>query len=436
MKNEIFFNGWKITHLPVEYTLADYQQAREEIKQKISQIPEVIALFEFGTIPAPGISDMDFFVVFKDGCSKIGIPNACNFSVKTKYLMEHKLFIVPSETLYKNILLLDPWATYFYTDKHSELYFTKDIRFRSLIDLDEKEKKILSAIFIIDQVNSIFTLLPFYKNKELPVRQVFELLKNNVFSLEEVNLLFNQQVIKSDFTQKFKELRSSWFRVDQKEGVERLIEILKEGLLLAFEISWKVADFLKPYITLESFRKVHFRRPIFFLKNYSDKINKIIYFQTFKYSRIFTSHNLTFQEAFDLSLKMTKDYQINLGYRKKTLQLSPVLQPIEIASILSGISSGEGVTSSRIRKDLYTIDDQVPVLKSLALDRRVAFVNESCEAFFSKNKAKEINGKLAASWAGDMGYFFNREGILRKWASFYLKKKLEKEMQKIINSII
>jgi hypothetical protein len=63
-RENIIIDGWKVSDLPVQYKEADYQVARGEIVQKMSQIPGMLALFEFGYIPVPGISDMDFRAVF------------------------------------------------------------------------------------------------------------------------------------------------------------------------------------------------------------------------------------------------------------------------------------------------------------------------------------------------------------------------------------
>jgi len=55
---QIIIDGWRVYDLPVEYSDADYEEARVEITNQVRNTPGLIALFEYGCIPFPGISDI------------------------------------------------------------------------------------------------------------------------------------------------------------------------------------------------------------------------------------------------------------------------------------------------------------------------------------------------------------------------------------------
>ena len=99
----IEIDGWRVYDLPVKYSEADYDEARVEIINQVRNTPGLIALFEFGYIPYPGISDMDFWAVFSDDAEKIYLPSRPELSEKTKYLMKHQIMLV-TEKHYRKIL--------------------------------------------------------------------------------------------------------------------------------------------------------------------------------------------------------------------------------------------------------------------------------------------------------------------------------------------
>ena len=74
-----------------------YIQFSEKIVNSFSKIPEVSAIFQFGSLSSPGISDIDLIVVLDD-----------NFRKGEKI---RKLFwkLVSEKEAYKNIVLHEPY---------------------------------------------------------------------------------------------------------------------------------------------------------------------------------------------------------------------------------------------------------------------------------------------------------------------------------------
>lgn len=76
---------------PIQKSLEDYQKAIDEMVQLLAQYDGVHTVFQVGGLSSPGISDIDFFVVFKDGATCTRQPLS-EVSPEARYLFTHSLF--------------------------------------------------------------------------------------------------------------------------------------------------------------------------------------------------------------------------------------------------------------------------------------------------------------------------------------------------------
>ena len=67
--------------LPRKKKVSDYNKARFEIIEKYKNINGLISIYEYGSVSAPGISDLDIILVFskKFKGKKIKLRNNSNF---------------------------------------------------------------------------------------------------------------------------------------------------------------------------------------------------------------------------------------------------------------------------------------------------------------------------------------------------------------------
>ena len=82
----IYLNNWvnEITEIPVPATLDIYQETREYFLKLCETIPQIISVYEFGSVGCPGLSDLDLLVIFDDELS--GIPSQLMInSMQQKY---------------------------------------------------------------------------------------------------------------------------------------------------------------------------------------------------------------------------------------------------------------------------------------------------------------------------------------------------------------
>lgn len=411
-QHNLVIDGWRIFDLPTEYPMADYEEARVEIVNKLRQIPGMIAVFEFGYIPVPGISDMDFRAVFSDDAPKMYVPRKPVLSDKTKYLMEHNAFIL-SEKHYRKALYFDPWTINIWPNGHRLLWQKEDVK-RDLsferIEFSKEDKDVLSVGRMEEALESLFSLIPFYLKKELPVRSIFEVLKDCIYMIREVNLITDRKIDPA-FSQDFQELRSQWFRLNREDGIRRLIDMFHRGMLISFEISFSLGSWLKNHSQLMATHELGIKKTNHWNGSFLDKESRNLYLITFGEKRVFTDKVKTPQQAMEMSFnsfRTFKDFYI-------------VFQPFERASMILGLMRERGLLSNYLRKDTWTNQDSVPVLKSRVFEEKNRMVNEITE-IYNKKQVIGVGGKGWVCGNNRFGYLFNREGIKRKILNFWARR--------------
>lgn len=76
-----------LTGFPVASTTDDYGRAGEELEQALAQVPGAVAVYRYGGVTAPGISDLDRLVVTEDGRP---VPSIWpQLTERTRYLAMH-----------------------------------------------------------------------------------------------------------------------------------------------------------------------------------------------------------------------------------------------------------------------------------------------------------------------------------------------------------
>lgn len=82
--------------LPRPATFAEYSQAGEELEHALIRLPGAVAVYRYGSITAPGISDLDRLVVTED--DRLVPPIWPRLSERTRYLAMHTPTRVTAET--------------------------------------------------------------------------------------------------------------------------------------------------------------------------------------------------------------------------------------------------------------------------------------------------------------------------------------------------
>ncbi|MDP2638730.1 MAG: hypothetical protein Q8P06_01000 [Candidatus Azambacteria bacterium] len=412
---QFIIDGWRVYDLPVEYSEADYEEARAEITNQVRNTPGLVALFEYGCIPYPGISDMDFWAVFSDDAEKMYLPAQSALSEKTKYLMSHQITLF-TEKHYRRMLYFDPWTTYAWPDGQRLLYkkdgVERNLNFEN-IKFTKDEKDILSLALVEEYLALVNSTAPLYANKELPVRHILETIKTCVYIIEEINLITDRKISPA-FSEEFKNLGTNWFQLDEWQAVRKLIKLFHDGLLVSFEAAFSLSDWVSRYSQSEYIHNLEIKKTNVFSGSYLDKKSRNIYFNSFGDWRVFTDFVKTPSQALELSINSCKKVKINLGRYSRSVDFYVIFQPLEMSAFFMGIISEKGLLSDNLRKNVFSNLAKASVLRSKVFQEKVGMLNEITEIY---------NNKRVAG-AGGKGWHFGNSSFQNSFEHKKLKKKL------------
>jgi hypothetical protein len=412
---------WRVYDLPIQYGEEDYNDARFEIIQQAKKTPELAALFEYGYIPVPGISDMDFWAVFPNDAKSMYISTSPALSEKTKYLMKHQITLI-TEKHYKKLLFFDPWTTNVWPNGHKLLYKRDDIE-RGLnfqkLEFTKEELEVLSLTRVEEVLRSIHSAVSFYAKKELPIRDLFETLKSCTYVLREVNNITSQKINPS-FSEDLQELMKNWFEIEQKEAIRKFVNIFHEGLLVSFKCSFALADWAKRHCKSENLNEIGVRKTGFLNKPSLDKGAQNVYVNTFGGRQVYSDVIKTPEQALEVSINSYKRAKINLGRRSKVIDFYIIFQPLGAAATHLGLVSENGLLSDSLKKNTFSNMEQAPVFRHKIFQEKVKMINEITEIY---NEKQGVGGKGWLFGNNYFGYSFGKEKLRRKILTFYLGRK-------------
>jgi hypothetical protein len=412
-------DGWTVTDLPVAYTETDYDRARTELIAQCKNTPELAALFEYGYIPALGISDMDFWAVYPDDVERMYIANAPVLSEKSRHVMVHHATVI-TEKHYKKMLYFDPWTTIRWPNGHRLLYQRPDIK-RNLnfeaLTFSPTDFDILGMVYVEEFLMGALTLVPAYARRELPVRTIFENLKSCVYIIEEVNKIATGTLIDPTFPDEFRALRSQWFELDQETAVRTLIPLFQRGLLAAFEISFFLGKWFTDRATMESAASLGLRRPI-----HSPVSGITVYLNTFLEKCVFTDSLASASSAFERSVGACKTETVRIGWRTKKVSYTVLFLPLGLAAMRLGFLAERGILSDALREDFFTAADRVPVFKPSVFMEKVRMINEITETY-NRTQMPGMNGKGWLFGNNRFGYAFGKDKLRRKVLAYLVRRR-------------
>lgn len=203
---------YRLIDIPAVADMSRYEKAILKATELLSVLPEVRSIYQIGGVSAPGISDIDLLVVFKDKLS-------CGYSLherltqEEKYLFVHQLYGVSED------YLSNPLSTIFFGD------------FRLLFgpDLITKSKTSILNVEELHRQVAVEFLLKMYM--VMDVQKAYRMIKARAFMLEAHGLKYDLQFLKItsgklvDAVNDVIKLRADWFNGMDME--ERLIDIFE-----------------------------------------------------------------------------------------------------------------------------------------------------------------------------------------------------------------
>jgi len=228
----------EIVNKTIYCTLDDYKKASKEYVQQINPVKNGISeIYQVGSIGVPGISDIDYFLIFKDDkFDNFGKYSISKLSKKSKYIFSHDGWYI-NEEIAKD---LKYWFAFYdlknVYGKKMDIKSPKDIN----IDL------LLTVQYLLTKIPVDFIAYSIRYSK-LDQRIMLAM----IYSLKHtVNLFrkYDTTYIKNwdTFISKYCSFRKNWFSIkneDQKNN--KLIEFIADGIIISFEIIESLRRYLR-----------------------------------------------------------------------------------------------------------------------------------------------------------------------------------------------
>ena len=230
-KEDFSFYGY-----PIKYALKDYENILDKIKKKAKKTKEILSIYHFGEVKAPGISDIDLIFVLKENCKLPALLKKHYIDNDSKYLIFHP-FLIFTENIMENI-------RYIYPNSNYVKIYGKEI---GIYNISQSEQKKIKTYLIIDTILRHFPIDHLYilLSKRVNIRMVllrFNALSHTFRIFNDISGI-NKQSWRS-FSKKADHLRKNWFNLNKYLREYKLLNLVKEAVYISTDFLKEVDIFL------------------------------------------------------------------------------------------------------------------------------------------------------------------------------------------------
>lgn len=273
----ISLNKLKFYNFPHHLKRSDYEKAVELAINILEKDPYFLSLYLMNDNWIPGISDIDFIVVYKNGIPSISNRQEDSFLGNSKYIIHD--YINYDQATFSNIRYIYPskFDLLFWRGKKLNVHLPEN-------ELSDKEIKLLKASFVLDCLVNKVLLFPFNFQRNVDVSRALLFLYSFTYTallIEEIT----EKKIKSCFPDKIKNLRLQWFSLGETKQKNTLANLIKEGFEFGVQLTEEFDVFLKSFFNVYNFpQNLEFNPPNLSLKGF-DRWNKEDYFKKMRQVR-------------------------------------------------------------------------------------------------------------------------------------------------------
>ena len=213
---------------PKKLKMSDYKDVRNQLINHFSTSKDVLSLYEFGTVNAPSISDIDLMLVLKDHPSdKIhSLIERSSISPMARYLMMDNTLMIVNEKGFKNIPMWD--------DMSLNRLYGKNIEG---VVIPKEDELFIEIARVMDWLpERTMRMVELLVRREIPTRATLCLINSFIYVLQRLRISFDLKFEEADeYISTFNRLRSDWFDIDVKDRHEILYTYLKQGICFGFK---------------------------------------------------------------------------------------------------------------------------------------------------------------------------------------------------------
>ena len=222
----------KYTNYPRKISYNYYNEARNELIGSLKENIDIHSIYEYGSISAPGVSDLDLIIVFKNKTKGKITFDKSDIGPKALSLVKYGTIIKTTEKIFKQFQFIDKL--------NLKRIFGKKIL---VIKPKGKIKNTIELISILDWLpERILRVASTLKNKEIKIDVALGLLNSLGYSLKLVEKIIKKKK-SSKLLWRIKQLRESWYLIKNPE--KKLLSTLKKIKILGIELLFYYQKFLE-----------------------------------------------------------------------------------------------------------------------------------------------------------------------------------------------
>ncbi len=349
-----------LTDLPRSVPISLYDETREEVRRKYRETPGVVEVLEFGLIPLPGISDMDFFVLTEPG-STVAFPRTGTYTPEQKWAMLHMHFAV-SRNAFEDLRCFDPWLMQIVPLLHSDSRFAME----NVRQLDEEARHALSYdhVMVSWLLAATEAVAQITATREVHVREFLEMIKGTEYCHRELKRATATSTEALPYTTAFMNLRKEWFTIPDADRGIRISEAFdqyKETTKILLQTLTAQLNHIATHVlpvTLPP-RTLRHRK---LLKKYTGSLIVQTADSTYVYQKGRTESEITYES-----------WKSPLSSRR--YGHGTYVFPLSLAATQNAYLMSEGVLSDQYRRCSATDLQELPVLDHPALHHRCHVMN-------------------------------------------------------------
>ena len=249
--NRLEAKDFVFSDFPQKKSMKDYEIVYSKIKNICSKHKEILSVYTFGEIKAPGISDIDLIFVLRRGAKLPGFLKKLTLDKDSKYVLLHPFFIVPADFM-ENISYIHPNSDY-------KLIYGQKIKVKELSKQDVlKVYQYLVSDVILRHFPSDYlnVLLSGKINVRLALVRLNAL--HHSFSLFKSVSGKSKKEWKS-ISDDIYALRKDWFNVTNEIAKRKILHLLKTALYVSLDFVEEHRKFMEARIKNLNGREIVFK---------------------------------------------------------------------------------------------------------------------------------------------------------------------------------
>jgi hypothetical protein len=209
---------------PVACAALEYEATLQRCVEIYTQYPGLAAIYQYGSVSAPGISDLDILLVFHDDTPPVPGPWAQHLMPRQRYLLMHSPTAIAVSVLRRGQLMADTTGL--------RLVWGDPI---GMIELNPAARHFVACLAAADHSLRLLGTIVRQLSSGV-VKQRPSLCELNSINYNLVHCPQTQQRWSQPFTEGIKRLRAEWFILPTPEREQQLATLLRLALAVEADL--------------------------------------------------------------------------------------------------------------------------------------------------------------------------------------------------------